>query len=180
MREAVHLSSTRHLLAARAARHSRHSSLNHSLAVSHVIALRADDPANVAAAAKLAGLRVGLALAPGTPAEAAFPLVDEGLLDMVLVMTVTPGFGGQPFQASQLPKVAALRCRYPGLDIQVDGGLGPSTVDAAASAGANVIVAGTAVFGAPDPAAVIASLRKAVDDAQQQQPWKQATTGTAA
>jgi ribulose-phosphate 3-epimerase len=117
---------------------------------------------------------VGLALSPGTPAEAAFPLADEGLLDMVLVMTVTPGFGGQPFQATQLPKVSALRCRYPGLDIQVDGGLGPSTVDAAAAAGANVIVAGTAVFGAPDPGVVIALLRSSVDEAQQKQPWGQA------
>ena len=104
MREAVHLSSTRHLLAARAARHSRHSSLNHSLAVSHVIALRADDPANVAAAAKLAGLRVGLALAPGTPAEAAFPLVDEGLLDMVLVMTVTPASAASRSRRHSCPK----------------------------------------------------------------------------
>jgi ribulose-phosphate 3-epimerase len=85
---------------------------------------------------------------------------------MVLCMTVTPGFGGQPFQAAVLPKVAALRQRYPELDIQVDGGLGPSTVDAAAAAGANVIVAGTAVFGAPDPAAVIAKLRGAVEEAQ--------------
>lgn len=144
-------------------------SLTHSLA--HP---RAEDAAGVAKAARAAGLRVGLALSPGTPAEAAFPLADEGLLDMVLVMTVTPGFGGQPFQASQLPKVAALRCRYPDLDIQVDGGLGPSTVDAAAAAGANVIVAGTAVFGAPDPAAVITMLRASVDAAQKEQPWRQA------
>jgi len=85
---------------------------------------------------------------------------------MILVMTVQPGFGGQPFQAEQLPKVMALRKRYPSIDIQVDGGLGPSTIDAAAAAGANVIVAGTAVFGAYDPAAVITKLRSVVDSVQ--------------
>lgn len=81
---------------------------------------------------------------------------------MVLVMTVEPGFGGQKFMASELPKVQALRQRYPDLNIEVDGGLGPSTVDQAADAGANVIVAGSAVFGAKDPAAVISLLREAV------------------
>ena len=82
---------------------------------------------------------------------------------MVLVMTVNPGFGGQKFMASELPKVASLRIRYPDLWIEVDGGLGESTVDAAASAGANVIVAGSAVFGAPDMAAVIRTLGEAVE-----------------
>lgn len=82
---------------------------------------------------------------------------------MVLVMTVHPGFGGQKFMASELPKVKALRERYPDLNIEVDGGLGPSTIDQAADAGANVIVAGSAVFGASDPAQVIQTLRAAVD-----------------
>jgi ribulose-phosphate 3-epimerase len=82
---------------------------------------------------------------------------------MVLVMTVHPGFGGQKFMASELPKVAELRKRYPELNIEVDGGLGPGTIDQAADAGANVIVAGSAVFGAKDPAEVIAKLREAVD-----------------
>ncbi|KAJ4290148.1 RIBULOSE-phosphate 3-epimerase [Collariella sp. IMI 366227] len=83
--------------------------------------------------------------------------------DMVLVMTVEPGFGGQKFMASELPKVQELRKRYPDLNIEVDGGLGPGTIDQAADAGANVIVAGSAVFGAQDPAAVIALLREAVN-----------------
>lgn len=83
---------------------------------------------------------------------------------MVLVMTVNPGFGGQKFMASELPKVQALRQRYPDLNIEVDGGLGPGTVDQAAEAGANVIVAGSAVFGAKDPADMIALLRKAVQE----------------
>lgn len=82
---------------------------------------------------------------------------------MVLVMTVHPGFGGQKFMASELPKVRALRERYPDLNIEVDGGLGVGTVDQAAEAGANVIVAGSAVFGAQDPGDVIQKLREAVD-----------------
>lgn len=81
---------------------------------------------------------------------------------MVLIMTVHPGFGGQKFMASELPKVRALRDRYPELNIEVDGGLGPATIDQAAEAGANVIVAGSAVFGAKDPAEVIRALRDAV------------------
>lgn len=80
----------------------------------------------------------------------------------MLVMTVHPGFGGQKFMASELPKVAALRERFPDLNIEVDGGLGLGTIDQAADAGANVIVAGSAVFGAADPGDVIAKLRDAV------------------
>lgn len=82
---------------------------------------------------------------------------------MALVMTVYPGFGGQKFMASELPKVQALREKYPNLNIEVDGGLGLGTIDQAADAGANVIVAGSAVFGAKDPAEVIAKMREAVD-----------------
>ena len=82
---------------------------------------------------------------------------------MALVMTVEPGFGGQSFMGSELPKVQALRKRYPDLHIEVDGGLSPKTVDQAADAGANVIVAGSAVFGAQDPSEVITKLRQAVD-----------------
>lgn len=82
---------------------------------------------------------------------------------MVLVMTVHPGFGGQKFMASELPKVTALRQKYPDLDIEVDGGLGEGTIDQAAEAGANVIVAGSAVFGAKDPGHVISLLREAVE-----------------
>lgn len=78
-------------------------------------------------------------------------------------MTVHPGFGGQKFMASELPKVNALRSKYPDLNIEVDGGLGEGTVDQAAEAGANVIVAGSAVFGAQDPAHAIEMLREAVE-----------------
>lgn len=83
-------------------------------------------------------------------------------------MTVEPGFGGQKFMASELPKVAALRKKYPDLNIEVDGGLGPGTIDQAAEAGANVIVAGSAVFGAQDPAEVISLLRSSVERASAQ------------
>ncbi len=82
---------------------------------------------------------------------------------MALVMTVEPGFGGQKFMPDTMPKVEALRKRYPNLNIEVDGGLSEKTIDTAANAGANVIVAGSAVFGAQDPADVIAKLREAVE-----------------
>ncbi len=82
---------------------------------------------------------------------------------MVLIMTVHPGFGGQKFMASELPKVKAVRERYPDINIEVDGGISEATVDQAADAGANVIVAGSAVFGARDPAEVISKLREAVE-----------------
>lgn len=85
---------------------------------------------------------------------------------MVLIMTVYPGFGGQKFMASELPKVQALREQYPNLDIEVDGGLGLGTIDQAAEAGANVIVAGSAVFGADNPADVIEKLRETVNKNQ--------------
>jgi ribulose-phosphate 3-epimerase len=82
---------------------------------------------------------------------------------MVLVMTVEPGFGGQSFMASELPKVEALRKRYPEMNIEVDGGLSEKTIDQAADAGANVIVAGSAVFGAQNPGEVVKLLREAVE-----------------
>ena len=86
-------------------------------------------------------------------------------IQMVLIMTVHPGFGGQSFLASCLPKVSTLRERYPELYIEVDGGLSEKTVDQAAEAGANVIVAGSAVFGAQSPGEVISALRGAVERA---------------
>ncbi|KAF5746939.1 ribulose-phosphate 3-epimerase cytoplasmic isoform [Tripterygium wilfordii] len=115
---------------------------------------------------KLKGMRPGVALKPGTPIEEIYPLVEaENPVDMVLVMTVEPGFGGQKFMPEMMDKVRALRKKYPSLDIEVDGGLGPSTIDVAASAGANCIVAGSSVFGASEPAQVISLLRTSVEEA---------------
>ena len=91
------------------------------------------------------GMEVGIAIKPGTGVEALLSSV-IALVDMVLVMTVEPGFGGQKFMPNCMPKVLTLRSENPNLDIQVDGGLGPTTIDAAAAAGANLIVAGSAVF----------------------------------
>ncbi|KAK3996327.1 putative ribulose-phosphate 3-epimerase [Cladorrhinum sp. PSN332] len=113
------------------------------------------------------GMLAGVAIKPATPVDVLYELFDSAdpkeKPDMALVMTVEPGFGGQKFMASELPKVQALRERYPDLNIEVDGGLGPGTIDQAADAGANVIVAGSAVFGAKDPAEVISLLREAVE-----------------
>ncbi|GIL66449.1 hypothetical protein Vafri_19961 [Volvox africanus] len=111
---------------------------------------------------RAAGLHVGLALRPATPVELAMPYIEQGLVDMVLVMTVEPGFGGQSFMPDKAAKAAVLRKKFPDLLIEVDGGLAPSTIDRAAAAGANVIVAGSAIFGAADPGAVIRQLRESV------------------
>jgi ribulose-phosphate 3-epimerase len=110
-----------------------------------------------------AGARACVVLNPGTPASAIEPVLGD--IDQVLVMTVNPGFGGQKFIASMLPKIETLRrwIDERGLDVtlEVDGGIGPETIAAAARAGADVFVAGTAVFGARDRAAAIAELRRA-------------------
>ncbi|KAL7592750.1 ribulose-phosphate 3-epimerase, cytoplasmic isoform [Lactuca sativa] len=113
---------------------------------------------------KLKGMRPGVALKPGTPIEDVYPLLEgENPVEMVLVMTVEPGFGGQKFIPDMMNKVRTLREKYPKLDIEVDGGLGPSTIDEAAAAGANCIVAGSSVFGDPEPARVISLLRTSVN-----------------
>ncbi|XP_009371665.2 ribulose-phosphate 3-epimerase, cytoplasmic isoform [Pyrus x bretschneideri] len=117
---------------------------------------------------KSKGMTPGVALKPGTPIEEVYPLIEgENHVEMVLVMTVEPGFGGQKFMPEMMEKVRTLRQRYPSLDIEVDGGLGPSTIDVAASAGANCIVAGSSVFGAPEPATVISLLRSSIEGVQQ-------------
>lgn len=113
------------------------------------------------------GLRAGIAIKPKSPVDVLYPILDsetkEEVPDMVLVMTVEPGFGGQSFMADMMPKVKDLRKKYPEMNIEVDGGLSGKTIDQAADAGANVIVAGSAVFGAKDPSEVIAKLREAVE-----------------
>ena len=92
-------------------------------------------------------------------------LVAEHAVDLVLVMTVEPGFGGQKFMAEMMVKVSALRAAHPELAIQVDGGIGPGNAGVVGAAGADWIVAGSSVFKADDPGAAIAQLRAGVDDA---------------
>jgi ribulose-phosphate 3-epimerase len=93
------------------------------------------------------GASPGVALNPSTPVSAVEHVLD--LVDMVLVMTVNPGFGGQAYIATMEPKIRALRAMYDG-DIEVDGGIGPDTIAGAASAGANWLVAGSALYRDPD------------------------------
>ncbi|CCW63154.1 unnamed protein product [Phytomonas sp. EM1] len=121
------------------------------------------DPAAVARGIRAAGMQVGIAIKPATQVDGALTAVLEaGLVDMVLVMTVEPGFGGQSFMADMMPKVKALRASYPYLNIQVDGGISDKTIDEAAAAGANVVVAGTYIFNAKDRKKAIAGLRDTV------------------
>jgi ribulose-phosphate 3-epimerase len=110
-----------------------------------------------------AGARASVVLNPGTPVQAIEPVLSD--VDQVLVMTVNPGFGGQKFIESMLAKIATLRRlldeRGREVTLEVDGGISLETIGRAARAGADVFVAGTAVFGAPDYAQAIAALRTA-------------------
>lgn len=117
-----------------------------------------DPPQQVIERVHAAGRRAGLALSPDTGVAAVEPFLDQ--VDMILAMTVHPGFGGQKFIQGVLAKVRAIRVDlgYRG-DIEVDGGIDPETIGAAAEAGANVFVAGTAVFGAADVPARISEMR---------------------
>ena len=107
------------------------------------------------------GCKAGISIKPKTPAEEVFPYLEK--LEMVLVMTVEPGFGGQSFMPETMEKIKTLReeiqRRGLSVDIQVDGGINDKTVETAAKAGANVFVAGSAVFGAEDAAKAIEELR---------------------
>ena len=108
------------------------------------------------------GKIAALAVKPGTEIEAVYPYLEK--LGMVLVMTVEPGFGGQSFMADMMEKIVKLReeCKRRNLeiDIQVDGGISLSTVETVAKAGANVLVAGSAIFGSEDPKETITLLRE--------------------
>ena len=112
------------------------------------------DPGEVIRKIHSFGRQAGLSIRPGTPAQALLPYLPD--LDMVLVMSVEPGFGGQKFMESALPKLEFLRRAAPELTLNVDGGI---TGRRCVEAGANMLVAGSYVFGAEDPAAAISSLR---------------------
>ena len=111
-----------------------------------------------------AGMRVGIALSPDTPVEAVLPFAGE--VDMVLVMTVRPGLGGQSFMGDMMPKIELLRAKFPALDIQVDGGVKPgASVEAVAKAGATNIVSGSGIYLAADRSKAVADMRAAVVNA---------------
>jgi ribulose-phosphate 3-epimerase len=105
--------------------------------------------------------RAGVVIKPKTPADAVLPFI--GNVEMILVMTVEPGFGGQSFMADMLPKIRAVRALIdkmnPACELEVDGGIGPDTCRSVIDAGANVLVAGSAVYGASDIPARIKLLR---------------------
>ena len=126
--------------------------------------LEADHPTGIARALDLmdrCGVKKAVALRPITKAEAVLPYLER--LDLVLVMTVEPGFGGQAFLENQLDTIRQVRAliqQYnPACELEVDGGIAPKTAPLVTEAGANVLVAGSAVYGAADPAAAIAALR---------------------
>ena len=125
----------------------------------------ADDIEATAAAIHALGADVGISLKPATPAEAVFPYLEK--IDMVLVMTVEPGFGGQSFMAGQLPKLAAFRReidrRKLNVRLEVDGGVDGGTVMECAAYGAEIMVAGTAVFRHPEGMAAAVSGLKAAE-----------------
>ena len=117
----------------------------------------ADDPAQVLDAIEKSGAKPGLALRPGTPVEALFPYGQR--LHSVTVMTVEPGFGGQKLMEGPLEKVRQLKERFPHLVVEVDGGVNEETAPLVRQAGADLLVAGTAVFRAERPAEAMARLR---------------------
>lgn len=137
----------------------------------HVEAAR--DPRQVIAGIKAAGARVGMGIKPGTRLEDYEELLPH--LDMLLIMTVEPGFGGQSFMADMMPKVRHAReiIRRDDLQlwIQVDGGIAMNTIEEAAEAGADVFVAGNAVYKADDPAAACDKLRALAQSAHEQSWW---------
>lgn len=104
------------------------------------------------------GCKAALAVKPKTPASAVMPFIDK--LSMVLVMTVEPGFGGQSFMADMMPKIKEIRAARPDIDIEVDGGINSETIKTAAAAGANVFVAGSAVFKSENPRQTINMLKE--------------------
>jgi len=137
----------------------------------HVEAARA--PVRTARAIRLAGARAGLALKPATAVEGYADLVGE--VDMLLLMTVEPGFGGQAFLDLVLPKIRRARELIAGRDLdvwlQVDGGVGTDTIERCAEAGADVFVAGSAVYGSEDPAKAVAGLRELAERATSAASW---------
>ena len=124
-----------------------------------------DDPMATINYLEEVGCPSAISISPNTPAEAVFPFLDK--VSMVLVMTVHPGFGGQKFMPEMMDKVRAIRTeiikRGLDVDIQVDGGLGINNIGVATEAGANVIVAGSSIFGVKKASAAIKKMREEAD-----------------
>lgn len=133
------------------------------MVVFHVEAAQPQDTLDAIKTVLENGKKVGLAVKPKTPATVLLPYMD--LLDMILVMTVEPGFGGQKFMHDQLPKIELLRQMLDELNsdclLEVDGGIDPETAPLVKQAGADVLVAGSAVFKKSDRAAAISDIRNA-------------------
>ena len=131
------------------------------LVTMHVEADTEENLHRTIAAIHAKGKKAGVVLKPATPAEAALPYLEE--VDIILVMTVEPGFGGQKFMADMMPTVAQRRAwideQNPACELEVDGGIAPKTAPLVVEAGANVLVAGSAVYGKEDIPAAIAALR---------------------
>lgn len=106
----------------------------------------------------------GVSIKPKTDVQKIVPLLETNLIDTVLVMTVEPGFGGQQFMHDMMKKVSFLRNKFKDLNIEVDGGLNIETTEIAASHGANIIVAGSSIYNAPDPKFVIDTMLKTVQN----------------
>lgn len=124
-----------------------------------------DDPKACIRKIKETGMKAGIGIKPNTPVEVLDPYVD--LVDMVLIMTVEPGFGGQKFMADMMPKILYLREHFSNIDIEVDGGVGPSTIQQCADAGANMIVSGNAVITSENPRETMNYMRNVVEEAIQ-------------
>lgn len=123
------------------------------------------DPDQTIEAIHAAGCKAAVSVKPGTAIEQAYPYLDR--LDMVLVMSVEPGFGGQKFMPAALDKIEALRKKAGGtLMIEVDGGVDAATAPLCVRAGADVLVAGSAVFGKPDRSAAISAIRAACENGE--------------
>jgi len=106
---------------------------------------------------KSLGVKVGITINPPTPVDVLLPFIDD--VDMVLIMTVNPGFGGQVLIEDCLEKIRFLRNKYPNLDIEIDGGVKLDNIDKVIKSGANIIVAGSAVFNANNPQEVVQAIK---------------------
>jgi len=120
--------------------------------------VEANNPQKAIELIKKQNIKAGIALNPSTPASAIEPFVDS--IDMILVMSVEPGYCGQSFNENAIERVKKYRKKYPGKIIEVDGGVGPGNAAVLAEAGADLLVAGSAIFGSSNPIEVILDMKK--------------------